>query len=81
MPAHFDLSITAKSTPSKKQVVPPTNTKSFQEMIKEIDALTAEVSPIPEYIDSSAMDNSESMNTETSSDVNSLLNTNESSPQ
>jgi hypothetical protein len=83
MPAHFDLSITAKSTPSAKQVTLPTNAKSFQEMIKEIDALTTEVMPSNLDYTEQAPDTtgSQMMNTE-STDVDSLLNTNNvTSPQ
>lgn len=39
-PAHFDLDISAKSTPSTKQVVVPTSSKSFQDLMTEISALT-----------------------------------------
>ncbi len=39
-PAHFDLTIGAKSEKSSKSVTIPTVTKSFQEFINEIEALT-----------------------------------------
>ena len=39
-PAHFDISIGAKSEKSSKSVTIPTVTKSFQEFIDEIEALT-----------------------------------------
>jgi hypothetical protein len=39
-PAHFDLSIGAKSEKSSKSVTIPTVTKSFQDFINEIEALT-----------------------------------------
>lgn len=40
MPAHFELDVSAKATPSDKQVTIPTSTRSLQELIKEIDALS-----------------------------------------
>ncbi len=44
MPAHFELDISAKTTPSNKKITVPTSTKSLQELTKEIQAL----SPSPE---------------------------------
>lgn len=44
-PAHIDMDITAKSTPSDKKVSAPNSTKSLQDLIKEIDALN----PVPEF--------------------------------
>lgn len=78
MPAHFDLSITAKTTPSTKEVVLPTSTKSFQDMITEIDALTTEVMPSAlDYVEQpSDTTNVQMMDTTSSStDVESLINT------
>lgn len=40
LPAHFDLDIRAKSTPSNKKVTAPTNTQPFQNLTREIEALT-----------------------------------------
>lgn len=45
-PAHFDIDITAKSSPSDKKVSAPVNVKSLQELIKEIEALAPVV---PEF--------------------------------
>ncbi len=39
-PAHFDLDISGKSTPSTKRVVAPTSSKSFQDLMTEISELT-----------------------------------------
>ncbi len=46
-PIHFSIDVTAKSTPSDKKVTLPTNTKSIQDLYKEINAL----SPSPEFSD------------------------------
>ncbi len=45
MPAHFEIDVSAKTTPSNKKVIVPTSTQSIQDMIKEIDSL----SPSPEF--------------------------------
>ncbi len=45
-PIHFDIAITGKSTPSSTRVSKPPNTKSFQLLIKEIEALNP-VEPTP----------------------------------
>ncbi len=50
-PVHFDMMITWKTTPSDKSVTLPSNTKSLQDFIKEIDSLN-----IPEIVESPAFD-------------------------
>ncbi|NRH20938.1 hypothetical protein HOO68_02755 [Candidatus Gracilibacteria bacterium] len=45
-PAHIDLDITAKASSSDKKIVAPSNIKSLQDLIKEIEALTPAV---PEF--------------------------------
>jgi hypothetical protein len=48
-PVHFDLMISGKATPSNTKVTVPANTKSLQDLIKEIEALTpAEPTFVPE---------------------------------
>lgn len=46
-PVHFDLMIAWKSTPSNKKVEAPKNTKSFQDLINEIEGTnsTQQISP------------------------------------
>ncbi len=39
LPAHFDLDIRAKATPSNKKVTAPTSTQPFQNLTREIEAL------------------------------------------
>ena len=46
-PAHFDLDIRAKSTPSTQSLTAPKNTKYFQDLLKEIEALN----PVPTFSD------------------------------
>ena len=46
-PVHFDLMISAKSTPSNKKVTVPTNTKSLQDLIKEIESLSPPETDFP----------------------------------
>lgn len=38
-PVHFDLDITAKSSPSTRTLSAPSSTRTFQELMNEIDAL------------------------------------------
>lgn len=40
MPAHFELDVSAKTTPSDKKVTIPTSTRLFQDLTKEIEALS-----------------------------------------
>ncbi len=40
LPAHLDLDITAKSTPSSKKLTPPISNKTLQDLMGEIDALS-----------------------------------------
>lgn len=40
MPAHFELDVSAKMTPSNKKITIPTSTKSLQDLTKEIQALS-----------------------------------------
>lgn len=40
LPAHLDLDISAKSTPSDKRLTPPTGNKTLQDLMGEINALT-----------------------------------------
>ncbi len=63
LPAHFDLDIRAKLTPSNKKVTVPTNTKSFSELTKEIEALT----PTDSAFTESGADLGPSLNTGSSS--------------
>ncbi len=51
-PAHFDLDIRAKSTPSTQSLTAPKNTKYFQDLLKEIEALN----PVPTFSDESQSD-------------------------
>ena len=48
LPAHFDLDIRAKSTPSNQSVVAPQSTQSFSSLTQEIEALTPSESTFTE---------------------------------
>lgn len=73
MPAHFDMMVTAKTTPSTKKVIIPQSSKSFQDMIDEINALVPEAAPIQELNTSDMMDAS-SLDTTSSTSMDSTLN-------
>ncbi len=40
LPAHLDIDISAKSTPSSKTLTKPTSTKTLQDLMSEIDAIS-----------------------------------------
>jgi hypothetical protein len=40
LPAHFDLDIRAKSTPSTRTLSAPSSTQTLQDLMKEIEALS-----------------------------------------
>ncbi len=40
-PAHFDLDISGKSTPSNKKVTAPATSQPFQNLLKEMDAVSS----------------------------------------